>query len=259
MKKCIACLTRGYSDYNRYSTLINRNKHIAHNLTDKTIDVLIFHEGNIIEEHQVEIAKNTPLLNIKFINVTNNAFKKEKESIPLDESTLEFNIGYRHMCSFWFVDFWNFLSDYEYLIRIDEDCYVNSNIDDVFTNLNNYFIITGKYDTDRDYVTVGLNQLTLNFINKNSESGYIFKKNTEKYPSGGPYTNFFGLSLNILKKNNMFFKYIQEVDSSNQIYEKRWGDLPLWGEAIDYILGTECFFIDATFKYYHGSHILHVN
>jgi hypothetical protein len=259
MKKCIACLTRGYSDYNKYSMLIDRNKHIEHNLTDKTIDVLIFHEGNITEEDQDKIAKNTPLLNIKFINVTNNAFKKEKENIQFYEPTNIFDIGYRHMCSFWFVDFWNFVSDYDYLIRIDEDCCVNSSIDDVFTNLNNSPIITGIYENDFDWVTVDLNKFTLDFINNNSDSGYIFKKNNEKYPSGGPYTNFFGLSLNILKKNNMFFKYIQEVDSSNQIYEKRWGDLPLWGEAIDYILGTECFFIDTTFKYYHGSHNLHVN
>ena len=57
----------------------------------------------------------------------------------------------------------------------------------------------------------------------------------------------------------MFYKYIQHVDSSNQIYEKRWGDLPLWGEAIDYILGTDGLFIDKTFTYYHGSHNSHVN
>jgi hypothetical protein len=259
MKKCIACLTRGYPNYYSYSTLIGRNKHIQHNLIDKTIDVLIFHEGNIIEEHQVEIAKNTPLLNIKFINVTNNAFKKEKETIQFYEPTNVFGIGYRHMCSFWFVDFWNFVSDYDYLVRIDEDCYVNSNIDNVFTNLNNYPIISAKYDNDYDFVTVGLNQLTLDFINRNSDSGYIFKKNTEKHPCGGPYTNFIGLSLNVLRTNNILDKYIQEVDSSNQIYEKRWGDLPLWGEAIDYILGNDCFFIDNTFTYYHGSHNVSVN
>ena len=67
------------------------------------------------------------------------------------------------------------------------------------------------------------------------------------------------LSKNILRTNNMFYKYIQDVDSSNQIYEKRWGDLPLWGEVIDYILGTEYFFIDNTFKYYHGSHNIDIN
>jgi hypothetical protein len=259
MKKCVACLTRGYPDFSNYWMLITRNKNIEENLIDKTIDVLIFHEGNIIEEHQVEIAKNTPLLNIKFINITNNAFKKEKESIQFYESTNYFGIGYRHMCSFWFVDFWNFVSDYDYLIRIDEDCYVNSNIDNVFTNLNNYHIISAKYENDEDFVTVGLNQLTLDFISRNSDSGYIFKKNTEKHPSGGPYTNFFGLSLNILRTNNMYCKYIQHVDSSNQIYEKRWGDLPLWGEVIDYIFGTEYFFIDNNFKYHHGSHNSNIN
>jgi hypothetical protein len=259
MKKCIAVLTRGYSDFGNYWMLITRNKHIEENLTDKTTDILIFHEGNITEQQQIEIANYTPLLNIKFVNISSNAFKKEKESIQFYEPTSGYGIGYRHMCSFWFVDFWNFVSEYDYLVRIDEDCYVNSNIDYVFTNLNNYYIITGRYYVDDDFVTVGLNQLTRDFINKNSDSGYIFKKNTEKHPSDGPYTNFIGLSLNILRTNNMLVKYVQEVDSSNQIYEKRWGDLPLWGEVVDYIVGTEKLFIDNTVKYFHGSHKIQVN
>jgi hypothetical protein len=57
----------------------------------------------------------------------------------------------------------------------------------------------------------------------------------------------------------MLHKYIQEVDLSNQIYEKRWGDLPLWGEVVDYIIGSESLFIDNTFRYYHESHKTLVN
>jgi len=259
MKKCVALLTRGYDNFDSYSSLITRNKHIECNLLDKTIDILIFHEGNITEQHQIEITKNTPLLNIKFINITSHAFKKEKECIKFYEPTKMFNLGYRHMCSFWFVDFWNFVSDYDYLIRIDEDCIVFSNIDDVFTKLIKYPIISAKYDGDNDFVTVGMNQFTLNFINNNSESGYVFKKNNPKHLPGGPYTNFCGLSLKTLRENNMLHKYIQEVDLSNQIYEKRWGDLPLWGEVVDYIIGSESLFIDNTFRYYHESHKTLVN
>ena len=78
MKSCIAVLTRGYEDESQYSMLIKRNRHIANNLNNKLIDILIFHEGNINENHQLYIKKHTPKLTLIFINILNNAFKKEK-------------------------------------------------------------------------------------------------------------------------------------------------------------------------------------
>jgi len=41
--------------------------------------MLFFHENNIIEEQQLYIKNQTPELNIIFINILNNSFKKEKE------------------------------------------------------------------------------------------------------------------------------------------------------------------------------------
>jgi hypothetical protein len=38
------------------------------------------------------------------------------------------------------------------------------------------------------------------------------------------------------------------------IYRRRWGDLPLWGEVIYYIFGSELLKIDKDIKYFHGSH-----
>ena len=100
MRQCVAVLTRGYNDISMYSKLIRRNKAIQENLTDKTTDMLIFHEGNITDEHQVYIVKETPDLNLIFINVNNGmAFKPEKSTIEFHPDTSFFKIGYRHMCS----------------------------------------------------------------------------------------------------------------------------------------------------------------
>ena len=63
---CIAVLTRGYDRIEDYSLLIRRNKCIEINLIDKNTDNLIFHEGNIREEHQQYIQTQTPNLNIIF-------------------------------------------------------------------------------------------------------------------------------------------------------------------------------------------------
>ena len=136
MRYCIAVLTRGYNDISMYSLLIRRNLAIQENLVDKTIDILIFHEGNITAEHQVHIIKETPDLNIKFIDVNNgHAFKQHKAAIEFNPETNFFKIGYRHMCSFWFVDFWHFVGDYDRMLRIDEDCFIDFNIDSVLQNL----------------------------------------------------------------------------------------------------------------------------
>jgi hypothetical protein len=254
IKKCISVLTRGYNKLIEYDNLIKRNIHIQNNLIDKDIDILIFHEGNITLEHQTYIIEKTLQLKIKFINVKkdNYAFKKEKEIISIDQQTREFNMGYRHMCSFWFVDFWYFVKDYNYLLRIDEDCYINFNIDNCFIILDSYFFMSSLTTDDHDFVTKGLNDFTLEFLKNNTNNTY-----NKKRPSG-PYTNIFGINLTNIRDNEILNKYIKEVDNSGKIYSQRWGDLPLWGEAIHYILGDEKLKIERI-KYYHGSHKRNIN
>lgn len=257
MKYCVAVLTRGYSDINSYSTLIQRNNHISRNLTEKTIDILFFHEGNITEEQQTYIQRETPDLNMKFINILGKAFKEEKAHIPILQETNWFGLGYRHMCSFWFVDFWSFVSEYDFLLRIDEDCFIDFNIDNVFSKLNNSAFIAGCVDNDCDFVTVGLNSFSINFIQENADM-YAFKNTNVKSP-GGPYTNVIGISLNKLRNSEILQKYIDEIDKSGMIYERRWGDLPLWGEVIYYIIGEDTLQIDTSIKYFHGTHHRYVN
>jgi len=255
MKCCIAVLTRGYSDINKYSMLISRNKHILQNLNNKSIDMLFFHENNIIEEQQLYIKNQTPELNIIFINILNNSFKKEKEEIHHEEAVI-YNIKYRHMCSFWFVDFWENVKEYDMLLRIDEDCDIKFNIDNIFNKFNNSCLfVTGQMANDDACVTIGLNDLSLDFINKNSN--YIFKNYDRKIPSG-PYTNLFGIYLSKIRENDMCMKYIKEIELSEMIYKRRWGDLPLWGDLIYYIYGNEVLNIDNTLKYYHGSHNINI-
>jgi hypothetical protein len=251
-KYCIAILTRGYSDISKYQELIKRNKHISNNLKNKSIDNLIFHENNITPEQQTYIKNQTPELNIIFINILNHAFKKNKENIVF-EYAHDFGIGYRHMCSFWFIDFFHFVKDYSFLLRIDEDCFINFSIDDILLKLDNYTFITGIEDIDMEFVTYGLNNFSINFMKK-----YYNMEVAPKNP-GGPYTNVIGFSLNKIRENKMFQKYMNEINFSEMIYKRRWGDLPLWGEVIHYIFSRNSLKIDKDIKYLHGSHNKEVN
>jgi len=258
MSKCIAVLTRGYNNNSQYHLLIKRNKHISKNLINKSIDNLIFHEGNISHEQQIYIKNETPELNIIFINILNIAFQSEKNSINFEEA-FGFGLGYRHMCSFWFINFFDAVNEYDKVLRIDEDCFMDSNIDDIFSYLDNYLFVTGKIEKDEDFVTVGLNEFSLNFINKiKEESEFIPFQLNSKLP-GGPYTNLIGFSLDKIRNNEVFIKYKNEIEKSNMIYKRRWGDLPLWGEVIYYIFGDNSLKIQNSIKYYHGSHNKNIN
>jgi len=259
-KNAIVVLTRGYTNILQYKTLINRNISISKNLNlveQETIDILIFHEGNILQHHQLYISRFTPNLKLFFINIKEYAFKQDKKYIQVYQPTSTFGLNYRHMCSFWFVDFWNYVEEYNKIIRIDEDCIIDFNISEIFCMLQSKVAIYGMWTKDDDFVTSGLNDFTRVFLKENIpdlNNHYIIKHN----PSG-PYTNVFCLNLTQLRDNKLIQKYIKEVKLSNCIYKFRWGDLPLWGEVLFYLCDPSSYIKTNKIKYFHGSHKVQIN
>ena len=66
MKAAIVGLVRGYPTIYSYSKLIKRNKLLHKNFNRRyNYPVIIFHEGNILPEHQKLMAYLTP--NVTFI------------------------------------------------------------------------------------------------------------------------------------------------------------------------------------------------
>ena len=251
---CIAVLTRGYTNIQKYNILIKRNISIATNLNGLNIDILIFHEGNILENHQQYIMKFTPNLNIKFICIKEHAFKDDKKNIQLYEPTKSFGLNYRHMCSFWFVDFWKFVENYDLLLRIDEDCIIDFNIPSFFQLLYNNYAVYGLWTKDQEYVTHGLNAFTKEFLIENM----FIKQPIISHAASGPYTNVFGLHLKLLRENSLIGKYVEKVKESNYIYIFRWGDLPLWGEVLYYLCNPKMYIKSKNIKYFHGSHNIYI-
>ena len=253
----VVVLTRGYQDFRKYNTLIRRNISIAKNLGAlKDTDILIFHEGNILPQHQEYIAKFTPTLNLIFKCIKEHAFKDEKREIHMFEPTRAFGLNYRHMCSFWFVDFWKFVEDYDMILRIDEDCAIEFNIPELFYTLFNKTAVYGTWTRDQEFVTVGLNQFTRIFLKENlpeQNNQHIIQHN----PSG-PYTNVIGLNLKALRENDLLQKYIKKVEIMDCIYTFRWGDLPLWGEALFYFCHPNSYSKSNKIKYFHGSHNIYI-
>ena len=59
--------------------------------------------------------------------------------------------------------------------------------------------------------------------------------------------------------DSQLFEYINQVDELNKIFIHRWGDLPLWGEALYYLYSSDDHCKIEELKYYHISHNEKVN
>jgi hypothetical protein len=253
-KNAVIILTRGYDTIEKYSDLIKRNKLIEY-INEKKIDYLIFHEGNIPIEHQEYIQNETKNLKLIFINVRDEFKYEFKDNYNKIEDNPWFSLGFRNMCNFWFVSFWKYVEKYEKIIRIDEDCFINFDFRIIFDLLDNKKIVYGKWQEEQYFVTAMLRVFTKDFMKNNN----TIIDMTKRHP-GGPYTNLIGLNLIELKKEKLLNIYIEAIKESDNIYIHRWGDLPLWGEVLTYMMNEENdALISKDIKYIHGSHNYRVN
>ena len=268
-ENAIVVLTRGYSNINSYESLIQRNKLIHTHIisqTNKGFDVIIFNEGNISEEHQNYISSFTPNLNLIFKNVKNSGlisgFNDSKnvtnfELCPPTPQSSSFGLGYKHMCHFWAIDFFNFLENYKYVIRIDEDCFItkfNPNILNEMDSNKKYFVSPTFQEQDEPYVIVGMEKLWNTFITDNNITPFKEFKDIKC-----PYTNLMILNLEYFRNNPLVVKFLDYIDKSHGIYSNRWGDLPIWGMILSTLINENNYGEDDNISYYHGSHRKQIN
>lgn len=248
----VVVLTRGYSDKSKYKDLINRNRSLEQFYNDN-ISYLIFHEGNINEDHQNYIQSNARIP-LKFINVK-DSFKEKtmKFSKQTTRSIPSCSIGYRNMCNFWICGFWKYVEEYDKILRIDEDCIYKTDYNEVFDVLNDKVCTYGIWKRDAQEWCIGMNRFVVNYLNNN---GMNVQNRT---PKNGPYTNVVGFNLKLLRQNQLLKDFLTALEESNNIYFHRWGDLPLWGQILIYMYTTDDHIRYRNIKYYHGSHKRQIN
>lgn len=248
MTEAICVLTRGYIEYNKYKNLISRNKSVSKHLKNKNIDVIIFHEGNINENHQDKLMKETPDLNIKFVNVS-SVFKSK-----LICKTNDFNrqLGYINMCSFWSGEFLSFVSNYTKIIRLDEDCMIGSNIDKIFEILDEKIFYSAKIIKERK--VRDLNRIVHKFVLDNGKTDSLYTN-----VCYGPYTNFMAINLEKIRQNILFMKFINFLKETELVHTHAFGDLAIWGTILHYILDSSDYHTSKRFNDYrmHYSHASH--
>lgn len=252
--KCaIVVLTKGYDNNEKYNQLIERNVSIYDKLykyNPNLYDVIVYHEGNITLEQQQYIQRKTSNMPIIFKHV--QFYKKDitNSFCPPTPLSSRFSMGYKNMCYFWSIDFLNYLKDYKYIIRIDEDCVLKKIDENIVSHYDKNNIMYGSpyfQGTDEPGVVVGMEQMFNSFMIKHN-----INKKREVVQS--PYTNFFIMNMDYFNHNKYIKMILDEIAESNCIWSNRWGDLPVWGYILSYMVDTDLYKEDKSIQYIHGSH-----
>lgn len=146
------------------------------------------------------------------------------------------------MCLFWFDDFLDYISEYDEILRIDDDCCLDEGIPEPRLASNVMFASGKTQGPDVAEFTDGMEALfcrldpTVNFS-----------------ACEHPYTNVMWVRVPWALATRSLKSAILQ---SNCIQINRWGDLPLWGY---FLKMTGVPIVSLPISYYHGSHKVHVN
>ena len=248
-KAAIVGLIRGYGDLQSYFRVIRRNKLLHKNFNARYgYPVILFHEGNVCQEHRDYMSRSTP--NLTFVDVGEDHFSRRPGVDQLHPADL----GYRHMCRFYALGIYDYLTDYDYVMRLDDDSYIESKIGyNIFefmrSNDLDYGYVKSEYDTHaetmatlpdfvRKYVLT--NQITMNC-------------DFEAIDCLHYYSNFHVTRVSFWLRNDVQ-KFLEAIDNDGGIYRYRWGDHVIQTLALKIYSHLSRIHLFEDFKYTHYSH-----
>lgn len=266
---------------------------------ENDFDVVIFCEKYVKTHHQQEL-QNASKLPLKFVfvdeqlrgsehaymkrNKHHNTKKIMERICPANPGSNYFPFGYKAMCQFWFTDFQQYVQEYDWLLRVDDDCHLlklkrtlaKADMSSLFPLPDHVpfapaMWTRAEYCSGRGTVT-GLQNFTQEFATRNNISssdgvsrnistfaarGIVSKKSAD-FPNNptciilAPYTNVFYINLKWLRNDTVVQSYMQEVKATGCIFNNRWGDLELWG-SVQLLLESPMYYY-IPLPYIHGSH-----
>lgn len=253
----------------------------------KTYDHLIFHESSLPEKHKPLLQQWSPQIPLRFINVQavfdagkllQSNWKRDAENGRYsfrdpalnrgvscwDEhnidnktnTTLELDFfGYKSMCQFWFADFLDYVTDYDAVLRIDDDIVIEPTaLRDPDPGPGTMINAPRKMGADKPGVVVGVagyfKQLSANMSRtKPIERHAIWTGREVGWPS--PYSCLVWFNTTWARE----WKWAADAVKETQcIYHNRWGDHILWGAVLK-LAGVHFRWVkEMRLPYCHGSH-----
>lgn len=266
LRVAIAGLVRGYRNTSDYSLLISRTRALKRFISGEgrtalEINLILFHEGNISAEHQEYILSQTGM-SLKFINVESDFIFNNGEVVTQDPRVFStrmsqsFPLGYKMMCRFWFSGFMTHLGDFDWVMRVDEDCEIvdgrlHQVLDDCMSQDVPYYCpmwING----DHEDVTVGLDVIVNEFRGAHGMSPRVGELAV-------PLTCVSLINIKRFAMSHLLVDFRDLILKKQGIMINRWGDAPLWGYMLELekLNSTSAKIMPLAYK--HGSHYSFVN
>jgi hypothetical protein len=228
----IVCLTRGYAAPRLYDQLINRNRSVYETINGHRTHqypLIIWHQGDIIREHQRYILAREANADVRFVDVS--AVFRLPGGIKESELIESWSVGYRLMCRFHTFHIWQYTRQFRYVMRLDEDCTLSS------VGFDPIKCVSGA---GVDFAAAAFVQETHELTNRtlapfaNKYAGVCFPqmRHVNFYNQSFPYTNLYVTRTAFWRQPELrrfLYAVIRERDS----IRFRWGDLPVLGVALN--------------------------
>jgi len=232
----LKCLQKNFLDEYPYPVVIGHegiSQTVVENIKQYIKSKVFFYRVNFdLPDYQQEVLDQIP----------------EKFKGHWDESAF-FSIGYRHMCRFFSGEIYKypFFEKVKYLLRLDCDSYFTNKVTyDIFQRMEETKSVYGTVgvDTDMDYVVEGFGDACINYFKENFNSA----KPTTMFQTHFDLTDVQWI------KTSDYMKFYEFIDSTGNIYIKRWGDAVIKYQGMSHAAGSRiCLFGDLPYK--HGGNL----
>jgi len=211
--------------------------------------LIIWHEGNIPEEHQRYIADQDLNDDLRFVDVS-RVFRlpitiKEKDLVE------GWAVGYRLMCRFHSFYIWRYTRQFDYVMRLDEDCTLISSAGDPIELLAE---VQGDFAaavfTKESHI---LTNHTLAVFVQNFIASVRGNMDASPYNQDFPYTNLY-VTRTAFWRQPEVDQFLDAVRRERDSLRFRWGDLPVLGVALNMFAAPDKVYRLSGIGYKHGSH-----
>lgn len=219
-------------------------------------DVFVFVDLDFPVEEIEFLKSNFKRLYVKNIQLKQSLdLKTPVESIYFEDKC-NFSLGYRHMCQFFFSELREYIKEYDWYMRLDDESFINSDINyNIFEYLENNNKIYGYVAEIPEYppVVIGVDDFFLKIVEDYKLEPHFLDRLIEdkKYNLRHFYNNFEVAKLSYFERDEV--KLLTKlVNASGNIYRWRWGDNLLRTFLLSITVDINQIHKFNNFDYHHG-------
>jgi hypothetical protein len=180
-------------------------------------------------DHQRYILKRESNAYVRFVDVS--AVFRLPRGIKESELIESWSVGYRLMCRFHTYHIWQYTRQFDFVMRLDEDCILCSVAFDPLKCLSEAGIdfASAAFVKETHELT---NRTLAPFVSRYADLIYPRMRNSNLYNHSFPYTNLY-VTRTAFWRRPAVQRFLNAVMRERDSIRFRWGDLPVLGIALN--------------------------